>query len=194
MKLKIISFCLISFLISSLTFAQEEKELDSLEQVKISNLALEKVRELTRYITIIGSKNTKREIANQTINVAMELFINEECLMGVSSLRNPDNIQYFSIKEYFNRLRMLKYSKVKIEYAEIKYESDLMKMPDNSYGGAVSFYQTFIAYNEEGIAYIDHTLKVSEVNVRSEKQIVNGVEVRYWNVFLGDIRVKETKP
>ncbi len=184
----------ISLIFSIFTFSQDKtSELDSLEYLKISEMSLDKVKELTRYISIIGGKTTKRELANQMINAAVELFINEDCLMGVSSLRKPDSIIYYPIRKYFNRLKMLKYNRVVIKSAEVKYESNLIRMPDNSYGGAVAFFQTFIAYNGDEISYTDKTIKVSEIKVKAEQQIINGENVPYWDIFLGDIRVKETK-
>ena len=91
----------------------------------IDSLALEKVKDLGKYISIIGNKDTPFSEANRVIDRALELFA-EGSQMGVSSL-SKNEIQYYGIREYFQRLMALNYDRVKIDWFNIQYISDLVR-------------------------------------------------------------------
>ena len=65
-------------------FAQEP-ELSPERKQAIDSLALEKVRDLSKYVKLIGSKNTPWSEANRVIDRAEELFA-PDAEIGVSSL------------------------------------------------------------------------------------------------------------
>ena len=94
----------------------------------IDSLALEKVRDLSKYISIIGDKKTPWSDAQRVIERAAELFM-ENSEIGVSSLGSQE-VNYYKIREYFDRLMQLNYDKVTIDWYKIQYVSDLVRQPD----------------------------------------------------------------
>src|SRR5574344_56655 len=137
-------------------FAQEE--LSPERKQAIDSLALEKVRDLSKYIKIAGSKETPWSEANRVIDRAEELFMTD-AEIGVSSL-NSNTIQYFKVRKYFERLMRLNYDRVEIDWYNIEYVSDLQRQPDGTYVGVITIFQTFRGYNTEGnMVYKDTTKK-----------------------------------
>lgn len=158
----------------------------------IDSLALEKVKDLGKYISIIGNKDTPFSEANRVIDRALELFA-EGSQMGVSSLNNKD-IKYYSIREYFQRLMALNYDRVKIDWFNIQYISDLVRQPDGKYVGVITVYQRFVGETDDGLKYVDTTKKDITVYVERKQTQIQGRVIGFWDVLLGDIRVSETKP
>jgi hypothetical protein len=157
----------------------------------IDSLALEKVRDLSKYISLIGDKNTDFAEANRVIERATELFM-EESEVGVSSLYK-DEINYYPVREYLERLMRLNYSKVDIEWYNIEYVSDLERQPDGTYVGVITIFQKFSGYDQEGgLVYQDITKKDITVYVKRKETQIAGRLIGFWDVLLGDIRVKET--
>jgi hypothetical protein len=157
----------------------------------IDSLALEKVRDLSKYISIIGDKETPFSEANRVINRAVELFM-EGSEVGVSSLYKPE-IHYFPSRVYFERLMRLNYSRVDIEWYKIEYVSDLVRQPDGSYVGVITIFQKFSGFDQEGgLIYQDITKKDITVYVKRKETQIAGRLIGFWDVLLGDIRVKET--
>ncbi|MFQ3213845.1 MAG: hypothetical protein ACI9C9_001375, partial [Marivirga sp.] len=132
----------------------------------IDSLALEKVRDLSKYISIIGSKETAFSEAQRVIDRAEELFA-PESEMGISSL-NSKEITYYKVRKYFDRLVALNYDKVKIDWYDIHYISDLEKQPDGRYVGIVTVYQRFEGTSKEGLNYKDTTKK--DITIYVEKK------------------------
>lgn len=178
---------------SQLIFAQANKDDVSPDRKKaIDSLALEKVRDLSKYISIVGDKSTPFSEANRVIDRASELF-SAEAEIGVSSLVNKE-IKYYSIRKYFERLMALNYDKVKIDWYDIQYISDLQKQPDGKYVGVVTIYQRFEGTIGDGMKYKDVTKKDITIYVEKKKTQISGRIIEFWDVMLGDIRVTETKP
>jgi len=159
----------------------------------IDSLALEKVRDLSKYISLIGDKETAFAEANRVIDRAVELFM-EGSEVGVSSLYK-DEINYYQVREYLERLMRLNYSKVDIEWYKIEYVSDLEQQPDGTFVGVITIFQKFSGYDKEGeLIYEDVTKKDITVYVKRKETQIAGKLIGFWDVLLGDIRVKETKP
>jgi hypothetical protein len=157
----------------------------------IDSLALEKVRDLSKYISIIGDKKTPWSDAQRVIERAVELFM-ENSEIGVSSL-NKQDVNYYKVREYFDRLMQLNYDKVTIDWYKIQYVSDLVRQPDGTYVGVITIYQRFQAYDrEKGLVYEDTTKKDITVYVKRKETQISGRLIGFWDVMLGDIRVKET--
>ncbi len=157
----------------------------------IDSLALEKVRDLSKYIGIIGNKKTAFAEATRVMDRAEELFA-PESEMGVSSLNRKD-IVYYKIRKYFERLMALNYDRVSIKWYEIHYISDLELQPDGRYVGVVTVYQRFEGESDDGLKYKDTTKKDITIYVERKKTQIAGRTVEFWDVMLGDIRVTETK-
>jgi len=158
----------------------------------IDSLALEKVRDLSRYISIIGNKETPFSEANRVIERAMELFA-EGSEIGVSSL-NREEINYYDVRTYFERLMALNYDRVRISWYNIQYISDLERQPDGRYVGVITIYQRFEGVSDDGLQYKDTTKKDITVYVDKKQTQIGGRLIDFWDVLLGDIRVVETTP
>lgn len=158
----------------------------------IDSLALEKVKDLGKYISIIGNKDTPFSEANRVIDRALELFA-DDSQMGVSSINRKD-IKYYGIREYFQRLMALNYDRVNIEWFNIQYISDLVRQPDGRYVGVITVYQRFTGETDDGLKYVDTTKKDITVYVERKQTQIQGRVIGFWDVLLGDIRVTETKP
>ncbi|OQY00031.1 MAG: hypothetical protein B6I20_09330 [Bacteroidetes bacterium 4572_117] len=180
---------LMAFVFSSNIFAQGD--LSPKRKAAVDSLALEKVRDLSKYISIIGNKETPWSEANRVIERTLELFM-DGSEMGVSS-RYRKKVNYYPIKAYLERLMRLNYEKVNITWFNIQYVSDLVKQPDGKYVGVITIYQKFEGVTKEGLKYVDTTKKDITVYVERKRTQIDGIPVGFWDVLLGDIRVKETK-
>ena len=184
-------FILIALSVLIVVPASAQDNLSPARKQAIDSLALEKVHDLSRYITIIGSKNTPWSQANRVINRAEELFM-PGSQMGVSSLLHPQ-IKYYSVRKYFERLMRLNYNKVEIEWYKINYVSDLQRQPDGTYVGVITIFQKFKGFSKEGkLLYEDTTKKDITVYVKRKQTQIQGQMIGFWDVLLGDVRVKET--
>jgi len=185
-------FVIIAVALSS--FSQRATAQDNLSPQRkqaIDSLALEKVRDLSKYISIIGDKETQWSDAQRVIERAVELFM-ENSEIGVSSLNRQD-VNYYKVREYFDRLMQLNYSRVTIDWYKIQYVSDLERQPDGTYVGVITIYQRFQGYDKEkGLVYEDTTKKDITVYVKRKETQIGGRTIGFWDVMLGDIRVKET--
>ncbi|MBA4054038.1 MAG: hypothetical protein C0490_04935 [Marivirga sp.] len=156
----------------------------------IDSLALEKVRDLSKYIGIIGNKKTPFSEAQRVMDRAEELFA-PDSEMGVSSL-NRKEISYYKVRKYFERLMALNYDRVTISWYDIHYISDLERQPDGRYVGVVTIYQKFEGVSDDGMKYKDTTKKDITIYVERKKTQIQGRTIEFWDVMLGDIRVSET--
>ncbi len=193
MKRGISFLLLISFFaVTPGIFAQDKKDdISPQRKQAIDSLALEKVRDLSKYISIIGDKKTPWSEAQRVIERAVELFM-ENSEIGVSSISKPD-VNYYKVREYFDRLMQLNYDRVNIEWYKIQYVSDLERQPDGTYVGVITIYQRFQGFDKEkGLIYEDTTKKDITVYVKRKETQIGGRLIGFWDVLLGDIRVKET--
>jgi hypothetical protein len=156
----------------------------------IDSLALEKVRDLSKYIGIIGNKKTPFSEAQRVMDRAEELFA-PDSEMCVSSL-NRKEISYYKVRKYFERLMALNYDRVTISWYDIHYISDLERQPDGRYVGVVTIYQKFEGVSDDGMKYKDTTKKDITIYVQKKKTQIQGRTIEFWDVMLGDIRVSET--
>jgi hypothetical protein len=161
-------------------------------KLAIDSLALEKVRDLSKYVSIVGNKSTPWSEANRVIDRAEELFM-QGAEMGVSSIYQPD-ILYYKVRQYLERLMRLNYDRVEIEWYKIEYVSDLQRQPDGTYVGVITIFQKFKGFDAEGkLVYEDTTKKDITVYVKRKETQIGGRLIGFWDVLLGDIRVKETR-
>lgn len=157
----------------------------------IDSLALEKVHDLSKYISIIGSKETEFSEASRVMDRAVELFA-EGSQIGVSSVNRKD-IKYYGVRPYFEHLMALNYDHVTIEWYNIQYISDLELQPDGRYVGVITIYQKFVGTTDEGLRYEDVTKKDITIYVEKKQTQISGRLVDFWDVLLGDIKVTETR-
>ncbi|MBQ6770980.1 MAG: hypothetical protein IJP44_08415 [Bacteroidales bacterium] len=186
---KIIATLAIVMCLAGAAMAQDE--LSPERKQAIDSLALEKVRDLSKYIKIAGSKDTPFSEANRVIDRAEELFMSD-AEIGVSSV-SSNQITYYRVRKYFEHLMRLNYDRVEIEWYNIEYVSDLQRQPDGTYVGVITIFQTFRGYDAEGnIEYKDTTKKDITVYVKRKETQIGGRTIGFWDVLLGDMRVKET--
>ena len=179
------------FMVGILSAQEKQDILSPQRKQAIDSLALEKVKDLSKYISIIGDKKTPWSDAQRVIERAVELFM-DGSEIGVSSLTRQE-INYYKIREYFDRLMQLNYDKVNIEWYKIQYVSDLERQPDGTYVGVITIYQRFQGFDaEKGLIYEDTTKKDITVYVKRKETQIGGRLIGFWDVLLGDIRVKET--
>jgi hypothetical protein len=168
----------------------QKGEISPSRKQAIDSLALEKVRDLSKYISIIGNKKTPFSEAQRVMDRAEELFA-PDSEMGVSSL-NRKEVTYFKVRKYFERLMALNYDRVSIEWYDIHYISDLERQPDGRYVGVITIYQRFEGESDDGLKYKDTTKKDITIYVERKKTQIQGRIIEFWDVMLGDIRVTET--
>ena len=186
---KIIATLVIALCVVGSAMAQDE--IDYARKQAIDSLALEKVRDLSKYIKIVGSKETPFSEANRVIDRAEELFMSD-AEIGVSSL-GSNKITYYRVRKYFEHLMRLNYDRVEIEWYNIEYVSDLQRQPDGTYVGVITIFQTFRGYDKEGnLTYKDTTKRDITVYVKRKETQIGGRTIGFWDVLLGDMRVKET--
>lgn len=180
------------FLFSILQGYSQDDNITPERKKAIDSLALEKVHDLSKYISIIGNKQTPFSEANRVMDRAEELFV-DDAEIGVSSL-NREEINYYKIREYFQRLMALNYDRITIKWYNIHYISDLERQPDGRYVGVVTIYQRFEGVSDDGLNYKDTTKKDITIYVEKKKTQIHGRIIEFWDVLLGDIRVTETIP
>ena len=169
----------------------QEPELSPERKQAIDSLALEKVRDLSKYVKIVGSKDPPWSEANRVIDRAEELF-SPDAEIGVSSLTTT-KVAYYKVRQYLERLMRLNYDRVEIDWYKIEYVSDLQRQPDGTYVGVITVFQTFKGYDKEGrLVYQDTTKKDITVYVKRKETQIGGRKIGFWDVLLGDMRVKET--
>ncbi len=176
--------------ISQAAVAQDD--ISPKRKMAIDSLALEKVRDLSKYISIIGDKETPWSEANRVIERTLELFT-DDAQMGVSSM-NKKEVKYYGIRTYLERLMALNYDKVNIEWFNIEYISDLERQPDGRYVGVITIYQRFEGRSGDKLKYVDTTKKDITVYVERKQTQIGGRIIGFWDVLLGDVRVVETMP
>ena len=186
--IQILAIAFIAVFTSTALMAQNA--VDPNREKAIDSLALEKVKDLGKYIKIIGNKSTAYTEATRVMDRAEELFA-PGSEMGVSSLANEE-IEYYKVREYFRRLMALNYDKVTIEWYDVHYISDLERQPDGKYVGVVTIYQKFEGTNGDKLAYKDTTKKDITIYVEKKETQIAGRTIEFWDVILGDIRVSET--
>ena len=182
---------ILGLFLATVTAAFAQDNISPRRKQAIDSLALEKVKDLSKYISIIGNKETQFSEANRVMDRAEELFA-AGAEMGVSSI-NTQEIAYYKVRRYFERLMALNYDKVNITWYDIQYMSDLERQPDGRYVGVITVYQRFEGTSiETGMNYKDTTKKDITIYVEKKQTQIAGRTIEFWDVMLGDVRVTET--
>jgi len=176
-------------IVPSITIAQSEV-LSPARMRAVDSLALEKIRDLGKYIAVIGNKSTSFSEGERVVQRAMELFA-DNSQMGVSSLSRPE-VEYYPVREYFKRLMALNYDRVEIDWYDVHYISNLEKQPDGKFVGVITIFQRFEGTSADGLNYKDTTKKDITVYIERKQIQIGGRLVEFWDVLLGDVKVTET--
>lgn len=186
-----LSILSVLLLFNTSNVSAQTEEISPSRKQAIDSLALEKINDLSKYIKIVGNKNTDFSEAKRVTDRAEELFA-EGSQIAVSSL-SSEKIGYYKVRPYFEHLMALNYDKVNIKWYDIQYVSDLEKQPDGRYVGVITIYQRFEGETADGLKYKDTTKKDITVYVERKQTQIRGRIIDFWDVLLGDIRVVETK-
>lgn len=191
MKIKCV--CIISFLLIFCINSNAQnttKEISEKQYEIIKEETLRKVTELNHYITVITDKSIlNEEIHKQAVTDAVKLFQNEDKIIQVSNIKST-SVSEQKVRAYFNKIRVLKYSKIDIKWYDVEYVSELKKGADNRYYGIVTVFQKFTGYSGDNVSYTDITQKNIEIIVDVKEDPYGG---KSWVVFLGNMSVEETK-
>ena len=194
MKSKLFTLMLFCFLSIGFATAQSS-EGDKLtpEQLEaFKKEASKKINALSNYISIISDKSIDQPIRQKSIELAVKLFLDKNQIVQVSS-KNRDVVRSFKIGEYLNRLRVLPYSRIEIEWYDITYVSDFRYGSDGKYYAVATVFQKFRGYSSEGqLIYEDITQKDIEISVGKQVKRVGDQEYKEWDVLLRQISVLET--
>jgi hypothetical protein len=174
--------------------SHDDNEVVMPDLAQFGTKALEKTQEFTRYIQAITSVNTNKEAANKSVDMACDLFIDENARVEVSNAIKGTKNKY-KIRDYLNRLLIKsgQYDKVQVEYANINYASKFKKGADGNYYGSVTFVQKFQGFIDGNLVYGDQTKRSVTVVLKHYEKAVEGQNVSGWDVFLDDVGVVETK-
>ncbi len=169
----------------------EMGELGRVSFEEYSQRAIEKVTRFTNYIKILASKSVDFQESNKAIKGAVELFLNENAKVQVSSIHKVDKKTY-KIRDYLNRVKLVKYDNVEVEYSNIQYVGKLRKGANGYYYGIVSFEQKFKGYKDGKLVYEDRTVKNQTVVIKVLSDNKEGKKNILWDVFLYDVGVIST--
>jgi hypothetical protein len=175
------------------TAATSEIKFNDQDKVVFQEKGLQKVKQLETFIVQIGNKNTPQSSALMATTGALKLFDSEERTVQISSA-NSGEVKRSKIKSYLQKLRLLNYSNVNIEWADFQYASDFKKGLDGNYYGYIIFKQRFTASSlDNQITYKDLTTKKVEIILKSYEKAAQGEVTQAWDIFLGDISVVQTE-
>lgn len=174
----------------AITLAKAEKTLP-IDEGEFKRKATLRTEELTNYIRLISDKKTPALEANKAIDQAVLLFVSEESIIEVSSI-NRKEAQRYAVRSYMQHLKLLKYDKVEITWAEVNYVGDIRKGSDGNYYGYVSFVQVFRGFQDGQVMYEDMTEKRVEVMFKGYSKFEKGQEAEHWDVLLSNIKVEQT--
>ncbi len=151
----------------------------------------DKLNLLSKDMGILADKasNTQQE-RMKTVDNAMNLFNNDTTRKV--QVKNKSGIAVRPVKTYFKLLAQLKMEKPEVRIKSIQFISDLKLMPDGKYKGYATFIQEFTGIRGDKQMYRDVTEKSVEVILTVWDEIKDGVEVKKWDVYLGNISVQDT--
>lgn len=175
--------------------AKEKNKEDRIEDFSYEiyeERALQKTKELGVYISIIADKSTESEYVDNAIDLAVQLFLNEESSVEVSNVNSNSKVQY-PIRTYLTRLKLLPYDHIEISWSNISYVSNLKKGADGRYYGIITMQQKFFGFLEGEVVYKDTTQKNIEVVVDLYDKVIDGETQKLWEVFLSEIGVVQTR-
>jgi len=169
----------------------EDNVTSPVDKKEFERKALAKTKDLETYIRIIANKKTKFYKANEAIDAAMKLFLDEESIMEVSS-KNRSVVNRFPVRTYLGKVKNLKYEDVRISWSDISYISEIRMGTSGNYYGTVVLKQKFEGMIDNQVAYTDITTKKMTVILKTYEKYVAGEKHTLWDVFLGDIGVVQT--
>jgi len=181
-------------------FASSSKEAKITDKINLSEQDIEifkertkrKISEFQQHIITICNKEEPMEKRIMAERESLKLFY-KGAVMETSYIDESGQVKTISrpIEEYLARLKSLPYIKVVIKFYDIVYIRDFTLGPDGKYYSTATIFQKFVGFNGDNIVYSDITEKEIEIIIDLvEDKFYNE---KHWKVFLGDIKVTETK-
>jgi hypothetical protein len=164
----------------------------NVSQEEFSEQAVKKTKQLNSYLKILCTKTYGYEEHNKALDQAIQLFINEDATVQVSSVSN-DEIKSYKIRQYLLRLKSLNYDRVEVEWTNVQYVDKLKKGVDGNYYGTVTLEQVFRGFRDGKVVYEDVTKKSATVVLKAYEKSRDGTTAKMWDVMLSDIGVVYTK-
>lgn len=166
-------------------------EIDQSSKEQMQQRGLQKTKDLGKYLNLIANRATEASDAAKAVDQAVALFLSDSSQVETKR-PNGDRRQEY-IRNYLTRLRMLKYSKVEIEWSDIAYVSNLRKAPDGNYYGVISIQQKFTGFMDNKPVFADITRKNIEIVLKTYRKEVDGQTLDLWDVFLNNIGISDSK-
>lgn len=179
-------------LLPLLTQAQD-LQLTEQEIQAFSKMTQEKVNVLGNSLQTLCDKTQSEDMKETAMMLALDLFVNDRQTVETSS--KPKNAVYSEfIGIYLNRLRVLNYSQVTIDWYDIQYKSELKKGSDGKYYATMTIFQKFTGFGADNqIIYEDVTQKNIDIVVDMDVIQIGDRTIERPTVKLGNIAVVETK-
>ncbi|OFX54759.1 MAG: hypothetical protein A2046_00475 [Bacteroidetes bacterium GWA2_30_7] len=170
----------------------------------IEGKIISKLETLGSQISIIGDKATLPKKARESIDAAIDNFIDSERTVEVSYITSDAKTIKRGLREYFTKLMNLNYNDVTVTWTN----PSIVNVKQDSLGRYVcvaTIVQYFRASNkievddpEIGLTiyqngYSDQVTKLIEVYMQERTIQNNGETLKFWEVLLGDIKVLHTK-
>lgn len=196
MQLRTLFFIYI-FILSNVSIslrAQSFSNLTDLERnQEFKTKTEQRIKDLEQNIKTIGQKELIRDIRTSAISSTVKYFISEDNVFQVSSI-NQSGVREYPIRKYLNRLMILPYERVEIEWFESRWVTKFRQGPDGKYYGVIRIYQVFRGYGLEGeLKYKDITEKDIEVVITVLEVDMGNAKKEILDVKLGDVNIKETR-
>src|SRR3989339_760752 len=106
----------------------------------------------------ITDKSLENDTKMMAVDQAVRLFQSEDNTVEVSSLGST-NVTAIPVRQYLNKIRVLKYSKIIITWFDINYVSEFKQGADGKYYAVITIFQKFEGYRDGKLAYSDISQK-----------------------------------
>jgi hypothetical protein len=153
--------------------------------------ALAKIKEFQNCLSIICGIHSGNEAIDNAVDQAASLFV-DGAIIEVSSAHSNEK-KHLHVRDFLEKLRNLPYDGIIITFSHVDYVSNIRKGADGKYYGLVSFEQTFRAYRDGHVVYVDETKKTTEVQLVVYERNLRGNTAQQWDVMLSDVEVVGTK-
>src|ERR1700682_3714836 len=153
--------------------------------------ALAKIKEFQGCLYILCDIQSGNVALDNAVDQATSLFV-EGAIIEVSSAHSNEK-KHLRVRDFLEKIRNLPYDAIIITFSHVDYVSNIRKGADGKYYGLVSFEQTFRAYRDGHVVYVDETKKTTEVQLVVYERNLRGNVVQQWDVMLSDVEVVGTK-
>ena len=153
--------------------------------------ALAKIKEFQGCLYILCDITSGNTALDNAVDQATSLFI-DGAIIEVSSVHSNEK-KHLKVRDFLEKFRNLHYDRVVITFSHVDYVSNIRKGADGRYYGLVSFEQTFRAYRDGHVVYVDQTKKTTEVQLVVYERSLHGNAIQTWDVMLSDVEILGTK-